>query len=1368
MDPYKKLELLLPGVMSPDRYNLGKELKYLSRKNGKNKSAGKDRNKLSKLERKINNSIQRKEWRIKNIPGFSFNPELPITAKKEEIIDAIRNSNIVIVSGETGSGKTTQLPKFCLAAGRGINGIIGCTQPRRIAAVSIANRIADELGGDLGGPVGYKIRFDEKAGENLFIKIMTDGILLAETRSDPFLNVYDTIIVDEAHERSVNIDFILGMLKKLLARRKDLKVIITSATIDTDKFSKEFNNAPVIEVSGKMYPVELRYRGTLFEDNDNIPADYTEQAAYAAMSVLKENLPAGCKRTSWPAIDATSCRKADISTSCTSPHPALGHPCPSSDILIFMPTEQDIRETCDILEKKNKNNFIVFPLYARLPAGQQKEIFNPTSKRKIIVATNIAETSLTIPNIGCVIDTGLARISEYSPSSGIVSMPVKAISRSSADQRMGRCGRVREGICIRLYDREDYEGRDRFTKPEIFRTNLAEVILKMTALGLGDISVFPFIDKPKQQAITDGYNTLLELGAIRKEDGNISLTERGRIMAVLPVDPRLSRMLLEASERKCLNGVLAIASMLSVQDPRERPAGKESESDQKHGIFIHSSSDFLTLLNIWNRFNELFDNTASRNKIRKFCRENFISYNRMKDIREIHGQLSAMLEENGITAGKVKTRRVIKEYDKLYTAIHKSILTGFLSNIANKKQNNMFAASKQREAMIFPGSGIFGKAKDWIVCAELVRTSQLFARTAANIKPEWLEELAGSQCEYSYRNAYWDREKGDVYAYEQVTLFGLEIVKNRRVLYGRKNPSDASKVFIREALVGDTFTEIGVEGTAFAGSTAALFQLGRSFDFLNYNAELIRRFTNIENRLRRKTVANRDDLYLFYADRIHDVYNANTLDSFIKNNGSDDFLRLRDEDLFALIPDLDRLQKYPEKIIIDDTALDIVYRFSPGSENDGITVKFPVEKIQSVNINLIVPAIPGFYKEKISELIRNLPKQFRRHFVPLSDAAGSIIREMSKGAPLIPSLRKFIHEKYKIEIPEEAWQAEALPDHLKLKISVLDKNGKELIHGGNPETLIKKAIDDCASEALRKTKKECEREDLRGWDIGNVPASIEIKNELGMKFLFFPGLSVENGKVDLRIFRDREKAVRSHKAGVAKLAADELSAHSNTVKNTLEIPEDLKNTCMFFGGAASLRDTYYERVIGNNFRKDIRTKQDFYDDIRTFKNLIYKLGGDISVLLIDVLANYKTTLEKFEILKKQNKTIRQNLEFLNKLKNGLDNLVPRNFLLVYDDEELSFLGRYIRVFPIRAERGCINIQKDIQKEKEILYFKDALDRECESLRQNASREKKKALRDFFWLIEEYKLTVFAPGTRSVMKVSAKKLEEAMEEIKRMS
>ena len=1244
---------MLSRVMSPERYGLKRELKHLSRSSGKNPAgAGADiRKRLAKLERKINNSIQRKEWRRKNIPEFSFDPELPITAKKDEIIEAIKNNSIVIVSGETGSGKTTQLPKFCLAAGRGVNGIIGCTQPRRIAATSIAARIAEELGEELGQSVGYRIRFDEKTSENLFVKIMTDGMLLAEAGSDPFLSAYDTIIVDEAHERSINIDFILGILKRILAKRRDLKLIITSATIDTDKFSKAFNNAPVIEVSGKMYPVEVRYDEPA-ESADNYLTDYTERAAEAALSLFKESHSSG------------------------------------GDILIFMPTEQDIRETCALLEKKNKNYFAVLPLYSRLPAGQQKQIFAPTSKRKIIVATNIAETSLTIPNIGYVIDTGLARMSEYSPSSGIVSMPVKAVSRSSADQRMGRCGRVREGVCVRLFGKEDYEGRDRFTKPEMFRTNLAEVILKMTALRLGDVSAFPFIDKPKQQAISDGYNTLIELGAIVKNDNNISLTDKGRIMAALPVDPKISRMLIEAGGRQCLPEVLVIASMLSVQDPRERPSGKENDADEKHSAFADRSSDFITLLRIWNKFASLYKEKKSQNQIRKYCRENFLSYNRMKDIREVHAQLSEMLEEHGMRAGKSKAR-FIKEFNPLYVDIHKSILTGFLSNIANKKTDNLFLAAKQREAMVFPGSGLFSKAKDWIVCAELVKTSKLFARTAANIKPEWIEELAAHLCEYSYRDPYWDSDKGDVYVFEQVALYGLVVVRNRRVAYGRKNPEEACRVFIRDALVADMFTEIGLDGVDYAGSSAELFQLGHDIGFLDYNIELIKNFRNIENRLRKKLILSRDDVYVFYADRIRDAYNIVTLDAFIRKQGGDDFLRMKDEDLLASVPDYESLKDYPETISANDIQLDLVYKFNPGNADDGITVKLPVSKLQSVNLNLLEPAIPGLYREIIGELIKNLPKQYRRYFIPAAVAVETIIKEMPKGNPLIASLRKFIHEEYRIDISIHDLQTEKVPDHLKLKITVMDKNGKVLKTGKDAEVIIKELTEKYSADVFKKVRNAFEREDVRDWDFEELPESVDAQSEIGMVFRFYPGLTVENGKINLRVFRSREKASASHKAAVAVLTERELAGQESIIKNELTLPDELKNVALLFGGLSSLKEMYFKRITSNNSYEDIRTKQDFVNNVNAMRSSLSASADNIRNLLTDVIDNYKTASDRLETLRKHNKSIAPVLNFLDKIKEEVNALVPKDFLLRYNNEELASLGKYLKALTIRAEIAAL-------------------------------------------------------------------------------
>ncbi|MBN2040283.1 MAG: ATP-dependent RNA helicase HrpA [Spirochaetes bacterium] len=1328
MNKVKLLEKKLNRVMSPDRYSLKRELKNFLRKTGKKEYGSEENDKLNKIEKKINASIRKKEWRKKNIPELSFNNGLPITEKKDEIIEAIRNNNILIISGETGSGKTTQIPKFCLAAGRGVNGVIGCTQPRRIAAISVADRIAQELGESAGNSVGYKIRFDDKSGKNPFIKIMTDGILLAETQNDPYLNYYDTIIVDEAHERSINIDFILGILKNLTSRRRDLKLIITSATIDTEKFSRAFNSAPVIEVSGKMYPVEVRYQGIMSEERDKDFADYTERAAETAVSLLNEGT--------------------------------------GGDILIFMPTEQDIRETCELLEKRNKNHFTVFPLFSRLPAAMQKQIFNPISKRKIIVSTNIAETSLTIPDIRYVIDTGLARISHYSSSGGTVSMPVKAVSKSSADQRRGRSGRVREGVCVRLYDEEDYDNRDQFTLPEIFRISLAEVILKMISLKLGDVSAFPFIDKPRQQAINDGYSTLIELGAIREDERNkYSLTAKGKVMANLPIDPRLSGILVESNERKCMREVLPIVAMLSVQDPKERPFEKEREADGKHAQFINQSSDFLTLLNIWNAVQEI-NNTKSRNKLRKFCRENFLSYNRIKDAIEIHSQLSQMLEENNFIVKKGKARSgILKESGALYVSIHKSILTGFLSNVANKKTDNIYAATRQREVMIFPGSGLFNKAKDWIMCVEFVFTSRLFGRTAAGIRPDWIEELGGRLCEYSYRDPYWNREMGDVYAYEQVSLYGLILVSNRRIAYGRVNPEASASVFIREALVEDMITQLGIESTDYAGRATDLFQLGHEFSFIQHNIELLKKFKEMENRLRTKIIVSREELCSFYSSRIKSEYNVNTLRALIKKNKGDDFLRLKEEDLLSSVPDYEKLKDYPVSVILNDVTLELVYKFDPGSSNDGVTVVIPVSRLQSVNMYLIESRIPGLYRGKITELIKKLPRQYRKLLVPVTETVQIIINEMHNDQPLLRSIAAFIHDKYKIHIPEDVWREVVIDEHFKLKISVIDHNGKQIKSGTDPEMILKDLTDRFDGDVFSEIKKTWERENIEEWDFGDLAESIQGRNKNGLAFTYYPGLAFENGNIALRIFRDRRRAEVSHKKAVSKLLADKLSAGFSRIKNMFVISDEYKSIVMLLGGSEYLLRSFEERIVQNFFYKDIRSAEEFEAAADKITKSIAEYCGIASQLVNQVFRNYRQARDKFKILKSQNKSIRPIMNFLKSIEEELNLLVPRDFLLVYNNDELACLENFITALSIRAERGCTNLAKDAQKENEVLFFKEALEHENSVLSGNASAKKRQALRDFFWLLEEYKVSVFAPEIKPRFKVSGKRLQQALEEIR---
>lgn len=848
----RKLESVCRKTMGADRYLFRRELNRLKNlilkvHDSKNKTGAVSDHVtglIPGLEQKIFDSVNKKKWRMENRPVIKYNPDLPIVDKKEDIIDAISKNQVIIISGETGSGKTTQIPKFCLEAGRGIDRSIGCTQPRRIAAITVARRIAEEIDEEPGQSVGYKIRFQDYTGDNSYIKIMTDGILLAETQSDPWLNEYDTLIIDEAHERSLNIDFILGILKKLLYRRRDLKLIITSATIDTEKFSKAFDNAPIIEVSGRMFPVDVRYMVQGDGDEDQTHVDLAVKAVHR----LQQESPYG------------------------------------GDILIFMPTEQDIRETCEILEGRHYTGTNILPLFARLSAGDQSRVFSSMTGRKIIAATNVAETSITIPGIKYVVDTGLARISEYSPRSGTTSLPVVPISKSSADQRMGRCGRVENGICIRLYSQEDYENRPRFTLPEILRSNLAEVILRMISLKLGDVKAFPFIERPADKNIHDGFRLLEELGAIcrtknTKSSMSYELTDMGKMMARLPVDPRISRILIEAAKLGCVEEIAVIASALTIQDPRERPAEKQAQADQAHARYKDPDSDFITLFNIWKDYHETRRELKTTGKMRKYCKDNYLSFKRMREWRDIHYQISSILEEQGVKniIEKDQEQKVSDNglFSPKYTAIHQAVLSGFLSNIAMKKEKFFYKAARDREVMIFPGSGLFNKSGQWIVAAEMVETSRLFARIAANIDPLWLESIGKQHCSYSYSNPHWERNRGEVTALEQVSLFGLIIVSQRPVSFGPIDPRQASQIFIRSALVhGD---------------------IKQSLGFIAHNRKLMQEIQDMEDKIRRRDLlVSEDDLFAFYQQRLGDnIYDIRTLKKLIKSRKTDNFLRMQ-------------------------------------------------------------------------------------------------------------------------------------------------------------------------------------------------------------------------------------------------------------------------------------------------------------------------------------------------------------------------------------------------------------------------------------------------------------------------------------------
>jgi ATP-dependent helicase HrpA len=1318
----KKVESLLPRALAADRRRVRREIHDLKRAKRKSLRGDDLEKRVNRLEKKLRDSIKKRARREENKPTFSYIDSLPITAKKDEIIKTITRTPVVIVSGQTGSGKTTQIPKFCLAAGRGIDGQIGCTQPRRIAATMVARRIAEELGQEVGQAVGYKIRFKDRTRRDAYVKIMTDGILLMEAQNDPYLNAYDTIIVDEAHERNLNVDFVLGILKTLLKKRKDLKVIITSATIDTRKFSQAFNDAPIIEVSGRMYPVEVRYLPDKPEAKIMTTDEYGEQTHIESAVQTIDHLFK--KRT-------------------------------RGDILVFMPTEQDIRETCEIIEGRNYPRTTVHPLFARLSAADQSKVFARPAGRKIIVATNVAETSLTIPGIRYVIDTGLARISQYNPRSRTKALPVMPISRSSADQRKGRCGRVENGVCIRLFAEEDYQTRELFTPPEILRSNLAEVILRMIALNLGDISAFPFIDRPAAKNIQDGFNLLKELGAITesakagsRSASRYSLTARGRLMAAIPLDPRLSRMLIQAQKEGCLNEIAVIAAALSIQDPRERPAEETDAADRIHAKYYDPSSDFITLLNIWRDFNEIHERVKSGNQMKKYCKAHYLSYKRMREWRDIHFQIGHILEENGF---KIDYDATLNPEGK-YKAIHKSILSGFLSSIAVKKEKNIFQAAAGKQVMIFPGSGLFNRAKAWIVAAEMVETSRLFARTVANIDSNWLEEPGKGLCRYTYLDPHWEKIQGQVVASEQVSLFGLIIVSGRTVSYGRINPEEASDIFIQQALIpGD---------------------VEQPLSFLKHNLKLVDEVRNMEDRLRRRDLlVSEEEIFRFYKQRIGGIYNFRSLHKVLEKEGNDRFLRMTRDDLLNYAPAEELLAQFPDRIDLGKNAFACSYRFEPGSQADGITVKIPSTVAPLVPAEAVDWLVPGLYPEKLGALIKGLPKKYRKKLVPVAETVDLIVKQMPQGqGNLITTLGNFIYKHFGLDIPATAWPLNTLPDHLRMRLAITGPNGEELRCSRDKAVLALKAPGDASPHELETARKTWERKNIRRWDFGDLPDHITIRVEKAAKWTVYPGLQVHDQDdkcVNLRLFEHRDEALESHKKGIARLYTIYLARDLKFLKKNLRLGQAQKDASRYFGGVRKLETRLFNRLVDELFYRNIRTQKEFNATLASVSPVILEHGRQVLDLVVPVLEAFQETksiLDNLEMANKANPII---IQFLTELKEWLSRLVPQNFVELYQPEQMTQLPRYIKALAIRAERACVNLEKDKIKAEEIKIFSDSLDELLKSISISTTDEKKKAIEEFFWWLEELKVSVFAQELKTAIPMSRKRLKKKLEEIKRM-
>lgn len=1006
-------------------------------------------------------------------------PDLPVSARREEILKLIAENQVVVIAGETGSGKTTQLPKMCLELGRGVKGLIGHTQPRRIAARSVATRIAEELKSELGETVGYKVRFNDQVSENSLVKLMTDGILLAEIQHDRYLNQYDTLIIDEAHERSLNNDFILGYLKQILHKRPDLKVIITSATIDVERISKHFNNAPIIEVSGRTFPVEVRYRPIVEEEEQ----DQLQGILNAVDELQSEG---------------------------------------RGDILIFMNGEREIRDTADALQKQELRFTEILPLYARLSAEEQQRIFKPSGLNRIILATNVAETSLTIPNIKYVIDTGTARISRYSYRTKVQRLPIEPISQASANQRKGRCGRVSEGICIRLYSEEDFNSRPPFTDPEILRTNLASVILQMTSLGLSDIASFPFVDAPDSRQIQDGIRLLEELQAIKLRSHNDgtsvdartsrkwTLTPIGKQLALLPIDPRLGRMVIEAAKNGSLHEVMMIVSALSIQDPRERPQKKQQSADDKHRRFADQNSDFLAFVNLW-KFIQEQQKELTKNQFRKLCQKDYLNYLRVREWQDIYHQLRLSVREMGLP---------INSLDANYQQIHTALLTGLLSHIGLKDNEKMhYLGARNAQFFIFPNSMLFKKQPKWIIASELVETTKLWARTVAKIEPEWIEPLAQHLVKSSYSEPHWSKSKGAVMAYEKVSLYGLPIVMSRPINYGSIDPETCREIFIRSAMVeGDWHN---------------------NYKFFQENNRLIKEVEDLEHKSRRRDIlVDEQVLFDFYDQRVGtEVVSSKHFDTWWKQASKKEPELLNFEKSFLINEDANKVSEldFPNFWHQGQLKFKLSYQFEIGQDHDGVTVHIPLPLLNQVEPEGFDWQIPGLRHELVVSLIKSLPKATRRNFVPAPNYADAFLAKAEPLAkPLLESLTYELRRMTGVTVEAELWDLNQLPAYLRMTFRVIDEKGKKIAESENLDEL-KFALKDQVQTTLSNIVDDgIEQSGVHVWSFAELPQFYEQKKQ-HFSVKAYPAIVDEKESVGIKLFETEFEQARAMQAGLRRL-----------------------------------------------------------------------------------------------------------------------------------------------------------------------------------------------------------------------------------------
>ncbi|MGW3587744.1 ATP-dependent RNA helicase HrpA [Streptomyces fungicidicus] len=1275
---------------------------------------------LAEIEAEVAGAEERMAGRRARVPAVTYPEQLPVSQKKDAIAEAIRDHQVVIVAGETGSGKTTQIPKICMELGRGVRGMIGHTQPRRIAARTVAERVAEELDTPLGEAVGWKVRFTDQVNPNAtFVKLMTDGILLAEIQTDRELRAYDTIIIDEAHERSLNIDFLLGYLSQLLPKRPDLKVVITSATIDPERFSRHFGDAPIIEVSGRTYPVEVRYRPLLEEDSDEADRDQITAVTDAVEELMAEG---------------------------------------PGDILVFLSGEREIRDTADALTRKRYRSTEVLPLYARLSHAEQHRVFQQHSGRRIVLATNVAETSLTVPGIKYVIDPGFARISRYSHRTKVQRLPIEPVSQASANQRKGRCGRTSDGICVRLYSEDDFLSRPEFTDAEILRTNLASVILQMTAAGLGEIEKFPFIDPPDHRNIRDGVQLLQELGALdaAQKDPRKRLTQTGRKLAQLPVDPRLARMVLEADRNGCVREVMVIAAALSIQDPRERPADKQTQADQQHARFRDESSDFLAYLNLWRYVREQQKERGS-SSFRRMCKQEYLNFLRIREWQDIYTQLRTVAKQMGIH---------LNEEDAPEDRVHVSLLAGLLSHVgmkdvkeskdsgaAGRKDGgrNEYLGARNAKFAIFPGSALFKKPPRFVMSAELVETSRLWARVNAKIEPEWVEPLAEHLLKRTYSEPHWEKDQAAVMAYEKVTLYGVPIVAQRKVNYGRIDPEVSRELFIRNALVeGDWRTH---------------------HKFYADNRRLLTEVEELEHRARRRDILVDDEtLFDFYEQRIPEhVVSGAHFDSWWKHKRHEqpDFLDFEREMLIRESAEAVTKADYPDSWRQGPLKFRVTYQFEPGADADGVTVHVPLQVLNQVTDEGFDWQIPGLREEVVTELIRSLPKPIRRNYVPAPNFAKAFLeRAVPLQEPLTVTMARELKRMVGVPFEAEDFDWSRVPDHLRVTFRIVDERRRKLAEDKDLEALklrlrpkARQALSQAAAAtAQRQGGESLERKGLTDWTIGSLTQVFETRRA-GQPVKAYPALVDDGATVSVRLFDSEAEQAEAMWKGTRRLIL--LGIPVNPAKFASEKLTNAQKLALSANPHGSVQALFDDCATAAADKLIADFGGPVWDE-ESYRKLYDKVRAEIVDTTVRAVGQVQQVLAAWQACERRLKGVRSAalLPNLQDVRGQLDGLVRPGFVTEAGLRRLPDLMRYLVAADRRLQQMPANVQRDTTRMAKVHEMRDEYAWLLEQMPQG--RPVPQPVRDIRWMIEELRVSYFAHALGTAYPVSDKRIVKAID------